>query len=123
MIKFEKVSKYKDVDFNLPVRKTKNSAGYDFEVAEDTVIPPFAEVQKKLYSQTNRLPKHPTLVDMARYTKEVCAKPTLVPLGVKCHLDPDTYLELSVRSSTPLKYWLVMANSVGRKKFFYKIQI
>jgi dUTP pyrophosphatase len=28
-------------------------------------------------------------------------------------LDPNTYLELSVRSSTPLKYWLFMANSVG----------
>jgi dUTP pyrophosphatase len=32
---------------------------------------------------------------------------------LKCALDPNTYLELSVRSSTPLKYWLFMANSVG----------
>ena len=30
MIKFEKVSRFAAADFNLPVRKTKNSAGYDF---------------------------------------------------------------------------------------------
>lgn len=38
-VKFEKVSAYKDIDFNLPQRKTKYSAGYDFEVPEDVVIP------------------------------------------------------------------------------------
>ena len=32
---------------------------------------------------------------------------------MKCQLDSNTYLELSVRSSCPLKYWLIMANSVG----------
>ena len=32
---------------------------------------------------------------------------------MKCHLEPDTYLELSVRSSSPLKYWITMANGVG----------
>lgn len=39
MIKFEKVSKYADVDINMPCRKTTGSAGYDMEVAEDIVIP------------------------------------------------------------------------------------
>lgn len=37
--KFEKVSIYENVDFNLPQRKTKYSAGYDFECVEDTTIP------------------------------------------------------------------------------------
>lgn len=37
----------------------------------------------------------------------------MVSTGVKCQLDPGTYLELSVRSSTPLKYWLILANGVG----------
>jgi dUTP pyrophosphatase len=32
---------------------------------------------------------------------------------MKCKLDSGTYLELSVRSSSPLKYWLVLANGVG----------
>ena len=38
-IKFEKVSRFAETDISLPVRKTKASAGYDFEVAEDIVIP------------------------------------------------------------------------------------
>ena len=41
MAKFEKVSKFAEVDINLPVRKTVDSAGYDMEVAEDVVIPSF----------------------------------------------------------------------------------
>ena len=53
------------------------------------------------------------LTEMAALTKSKKAKPTLVSTGVKCQLDPGCYLELSVRSSTPLKYWLILANSVG----------
>ena len=113
MIKFEKVKKFADVDFNLPVRKTSNSAGYDFEVAEDIVIPPMRTVEKNLLSRIDKLPKVTTLVDIARYTKDVSARPTLVSTGVKCYLDKGYYLELSMRSSSPLKYWLVMANSIG----------
>lgn len=36
---FEVVSKYKDEGINLPKRSTAGSAGYDFESAEDVVIP------------------------------------------------------------------------------------
>ncbi len=36
---FEIVSAYADKDINLPQRKTKDSAGYDFEAAEDVLIP------------------------------------------------------------------------------------
>ena len=32
---------------------------------------------------------------------------------MKCKLDPGTFLQLSVRSSSPLKYWLMLANGVG----------
>lgn len=39
MTKFEKISKYIDVDFPLPTRKTSGSAGYDFTAVEDTIIP------------------------------------------------------------------------------------
>jgi dUTP pyrophosphatase len=50
---------------------------------------------------------------MGAFTKSLKTKPTLVPTGVKCKLEPGTYLELSVRSSSPLKYWLFLANGVG----------
>ena len=112
MNKFEKVSRFADADFNLPVRKTKNSAGYDFEVAEDIIIPSFYQHFSTML--TNADPAHINSLDeTARLTKELKTKPTLVSTGVKCRLDEGYYLELSVRSSTPLKYWLVLANSIG----------
>lgn len=112
MAKFEKVSAYADVDFNLPIRKTEGAAGYDFEVAEDIVIPSYYELTTTML--VNADPQHICfLKEAAEITKISNAKPTLVPTGVKCYLDEGTYLELSVRSSTPLKYWLVLANGIG----------
>ena len=112
MSKFEKVTTYEQVDFNLPTRKTSGAAGYDFEVAEDIIIPSHRKLFEVLLfnaDPSNIL----TLEEMAAVTKLTSAKPTLVPTGVKCQLDPGCYLELSVRSSTPLKYWLILANGVG----------
>lgn len=114
MIRFEKVKRFADADFNLPVRKTKNSAGYDFEVAEDIVIPTWTSQLMALTHAVEKFPVSPmALNDIAAMTKGTKAKPTLVSTGVKCHLEEGYYLELSVRSSTPLKYWIILANSVG----------
>ena len=38
---FEIAKGFEDKQINLPVRKTKYSAGYDIEAAEDVVIPSF----------------------------------------------------------------------------------
>ena len=38
---FEIAKGFENKGINLPERKTKYSAGYDIEVAEDTVIPSF----------------------------------------------------------------------------------
>lgn len=136
MSKFEKVSRFADVDIALPLRKTEGSAGFDFVVAEDIVIPAYTDLMYTLshYEYFNIMEHIPensdeykmamrelalkhdeglTLDEMAALTKVAKAKPTLVSTGMKCKLDPGTYLELSVRSSCPLKYWLVLANSVG----------
>lgn len=133
MIKFEKVSRLKDEEFNLPVRKTANSAGYDFEVAEDVIVPPYLELSRFLsenvaqiavLDEKNHIKNEEgevvsvrinpmSLKEIGEIIKAYNIKPTLVSAGVKCYLDPGTYLELSVRSSTPLKYWLILANSVG----------
>ena len=112
MAKFEKVSRFANVDLNLPKRKIKYSAGYDFEVAEDIVVPSILTMQQRISAVTEpgwALP----LDDMAIRTKSENAKPTLVPTGIKCQLDHNTFLQISVRSSCPLKYWLVLANGVG----------
>ena len=116
--KFELISKYegKDLVVNLiPRRKTAESAGYDFVVAEDTVIPAYDSLHDSILMNINPLDidKTYTLSEAAEIIKKANAKVTLVPTGVKCRLDPGTYLELSVRSSCPLKYWLILANGVG----------
>lgn len=112
MARFEKVSKFADVDINLPQRKTADSAGYDMEVAEDIVVPSFFKLFAALQDEYD-ISTVFNLDNLAMVTKRLKTKPTLVSTGMKCKLDPDTYLELSVRSSCPLKYWLILANSVG----------
>ena len=130
MTKFEVVSKYADAGLPLPVRATANSAGYDFVVAKDTVLKPYEDHDRELRllhdvslqqvlsnlfeSAKKTVTTQPlTLADVANLTGKHKNRPTLVSTGMKCKLDPGTYLELSVRSSTPLKHWIVLANGVG----------
>lgn len=116
-MKFEIVSKYADAGLNLPVRKTKASAGYDFQVAADTIIPSYLDLFNELAAAkiTSEFcdDEFLTLEQAAALTKYAHCKPTLVPTGIKCEMPEDMYLELSVRSSCPLKHWLILANSVG----------
>ena len=125
-MKFEIVSKYADAELNLPVRKTAKSAGYDFEVAEDVIVPsypktiPFLQeyaddVRYTTFMSTGTMlsDKFLPLKEVAALTKETGIKPALVPTGIKCEIPDGYYLELSVRSSCPLKHWLILANGVG----------
>ena len=82
---FEVAKGFEDKGINLPVRKTKGSAGYDVEAAEDTVIPAFKPGMK----------------------------PTLIKTGLKAYCPEDEYYMLVNRSSNPGKRGLVMANSLG----------
>ena len=118
MTKFEIISKYTDAGLSLPERKTRASAGYDFQVAEDIVIPPYKCLSRDLDLMHFpwSLKEHReacTLEETAKFTKDTGAKPTLVPTGIKCAMPDNMYLELSVRSSCPLKHWLILANGVG----------
>ena len=81
---FEIAKGYEDKDIHIPVRKTKNSAGYDVEAASDVIIEPY---------------KHGM-------------KPTLIPTGLKAYCQDDEYYILVNRSSGPKKGF-VMANSIG----------
>lgn len=108
MIKFERVSTYPDAV--LPERKTAFSAGYDFTVVEDITIPSYPSM---IDYEGFKVNAPMTLGEMADFTKRLNFRPTLVPTGIKCKLNPTTYLELSVRSSCPLKHWLILANGVG----------
>ena len=112
MAKFEKVNRFKDVDLVMPERKTAASAGYDFEIAEDVELPSYSSLMSTLINKSwgqNTF----TLEALSALTKDSKAKPTLVSTGMKCNLANDEYLELSVRSSCPLKNWIILANGVG----------
>ena len=122
-MKFEIISKYADANLNTPVRKTTKSAGYDFEVAEDTIVPSYINILHTLEDYDDKCAKweqtpvqyhkYKTLNEVAEITKATKCKPTLVPTGIKCEIPEGFYLELSVRSSCPLKHWLILVNGVG----------
>lgn len=99
---FEICKGYEEKDINLPIRKTRNSVGYDIEAAEDTIIPSiwktvFANMGKFLKGQNDYSP----------------IKPTLVKTGIKSYFSEDEVLILANRSSNPGKKGLILANSIG----------
>lgn len=110
MARFEILNGYKDVGINLPMRATEHAAGYDFEAAEDIVIPSYFTLCS-IMNDDDIAPKE--LNEMAAFTKTLNTKPTLISTGIKCKLADDEYLEISARSSMPLKHWLILANSEG----------
>lgn len=82
---FEIAKGFEDKEINLPIRKTKYSAGYDIEAAEDIIIPSFKKGMN----------------------------PTLIKTGLKVYMQDDEVVLLYNRSSNPKKKGLVLANSVG----------
>lgn len=82
---FEVARGFEDKGINIPIRKTKHSAGYDVEAAEDCIIPSFKPGQK----------------------------PVLIKTGLKAYCNEDEFYMLCNRSSGPGKKGLVLANSVG----------
>ena len=77
---FEIAKGFEDKDIHLPIRKTKYSAGYDIEVAEDCVVPAFKPGQA----------------------------PTLIKTGLKAYMQDGEYLMLCNRSSNPKKKGLIL---------------
>ena len=108
---FEVVSKYKDRGVKLPVRMTKNAAGYDFFAAEDFLLPSIWKFNflKILYA----LHKQKNITETELLEGQKCLKPFLVPTGIKAYMKDDEFLMLANRSSSPLKRSLILPNGVG----------
>lgn len=105
---FEVVRGKEGAGINLPKRQTKNSAGYDFEAAEDTIIPSIWKlVAKRLIAKIGSFTP-----DKVEYD-ENAVKPTLVRTGVKAYMPEDEALFLYNRSSNPIKRFLLLSNGVG----------
>lgn len=115
MAKFEMVSRFAEEpeDVTIPVRATKCAAGYDLAAAENYLLNPFDVNMNNLASYRKTINDRFTLKELADITKSNGIRPTLVSTGVKVQLDDDEYLEISARSSLPLKHWIVVANGVG----------
>ena len=82
---FEIAKGFENAGINLPVRKTKYSAGYDIEAAEDTIVPSFKKGMN----------------------------PTFIKTGLKAYMQDDEVLIIANRSSNPKKKGLILANSIG----------
>ncbi len=82
---FEIAKGYEDKNINLPERKTKASAAYDIEAAEDTIIPAFKPGMK----------------------------PTLIKTGLKAYMQEDEVLLIVPRSSGPKKQGILFPHSTG----------
>lgn len=82
---FEIAKGWEDKNINIPVRKTKSSAGYDLEAAEDTLLPSFTKG----------------------------SKPILIPTGLKAYMQDDEVLMLFPRSSSPKKQGISFPHSAG----------
>lgn len=100
---FEICKGYEDKNINLPIRKTKSSVGYDFEAAEDIIVP---SIWKSIFS------------NMANFLKgtgeeQNSIKPALIKTGVKAYFQEDEVFILANKSSNPFKKGLVLANSIG----------
>ena len=82
---FEIAKGFENKGINLPERKTKCSAAYDIEAAEDIVIPSFKKGMKA----------------------------TLVPTGLKAYMQEDEVLYLYAKSSGFGKKGILLSNAVG----------
>ena len=82
---FEIAKGYEDKGINLPIRKTRNSAAYDIEAAEDIILPSFKKGMK----------------------------PTVIPTGIKAYMKSDEVLLIVPRSSGPKKQGISFPHNVG----------
>ena len=82
---FEIAKGFEDKEIVLPERKTKCSAAYDLEAAEDVVVPSFKKGMKA----------------------------TLVPTGLKAYMQEDEVLYLYAKSSGFGKKGIMLSNAVG----------
>lgn len=108
---FEVVSKYATEEIELPVRATKNAAGYDFCAAKDFVLPSIwrRDFLKILWA----LRKQKEFTQGELEAAQAVLRPYLVPTGIKAYMQPDEFLMLANRSSNPLKHGLILPNGVG----------
>ena len=131
MRKFGVCKGFENAGVNLPVRSTSESAGYDVEAIEDTIIPSIWKVfidNIKIVPQEMTvklgLPEDVMFYDESDYTVTpahlafkddaiAISKGTLVKTGIKAYCNTKEYVALVSRSSNFNKKGLMLANNYG----------
>ena len=133
MRKFEVCKGFENSGVNLPVRSTSESAGYDVEAIEDTIIPSIWKVfidNIKIVPQEMKmtvklgLPEDVMFYDESDYIVKpahlafkddaiAISKGTLVKTGLKAYCNTKEYVALVSRSSNFNKKGLMLANNYG----------
>lgn len=121
MPKFDIVTRCKeDEELLMPCKATTGSVGYDLKCAEDITVPStLKHFLKEAHLTGGVTSEVPQLMDLEHlllrmensYGQRI--RPTLVPTGVKIYCEPNEYFAVKSRSSYPLKYMLLVANSEG----------
>ena len=136
-IKFEPVKRvvFADIPYNLPERKTQGAAAYDLEAIEDIIIPPKNDILRSIKLKVESLlfktgmhnivdlmfgeySEHKAITDKAFTLEEVAEitkgnRPTIVRTGMKVKIPEDMVCVVVPRSTSSVKYWLKMSNSIG----------
>lgn len=113
---FEIITSYQKKEIHLPKRSTKHAAGYDFEAAEDVILPSFWKMLFKHCAVNLKQWIYTTdreIIEEELKREQNLLKPILVPTGIKAYMQEDEYLQLANRSSNPLKHFLILPNGVG----------
>ena len=129
MRKFGVCKGFENAGVNLPVRSTSESAGYDVEAIEDTIIPSIWKVfidNIKIIPRGMivKLPEDVMFYDESDYTVTpahlafkddaiAISKGTLVKTGIKAYCNTKEYVALVSRSSNFNKKGLMLANNYG----------
>lgn len=121
MSRFFAVAKgFEEEGINLPQRSTEFSAGYDFEAAEDIVVPSiwknYTDILERKISMTEVVDElgwmtYPEYFDI-KNVESNGFKPSMIKTGIKASMGDGEVLYLYNRSSNP-KVGLILANSVG----------
>lgn len=98
---FEVCRGWEDKEVQLPTQATAGSAGYDFYIVEDVVIP---SIYDPYVSTTKDIHYH---------------KPVLVPTGIKAYMRHGEVLMVFIRSSLARKGLMLANNTAIIDKDFY----
>lgn len=107
----------------IPEYQTKNSAGADFFSVDEVEIPSIWAGLPSIFKATvagfegTLVSRLLGMCDSGddNYMAKLGSlfQPTIIHTGIKAYMEPDEVLELYIRSSSPKKLGLVLANSVG----------